>query len=350
MKSDNLIRNGFLLPAAFIVMLTAAVGIHAEEVQEAEDNYVFLEQDGVYSIHIGADEGLAMSLDDFGRGAGTNVELSAFTDTPDQYFQVIHLEEGSGFCRIVSLSNGLDLTVDGNTAENGQNIMTSFYTGNDNQQWRIILSDEGNYLIESKLGCFADNSGSALQEKNNIHTFEWTGDPAGQLWKFVFESEITAPVSWETYYSPAEGENLVNGNYLLVLAENTALCLGLDAGLSDAGSTLQIVPRQESGNFRVTINGLGDGKGSYLMRDADTGDSLDVDGASCLPGTRLQTWTFDNTPGQKWRCTAAENGCVVFVSALGTALGADSVAEGDSIYMVSPDSPNVLKFMLLPVA
>ena len=103
MKRTIIKRKAVLLIAGFLWTLIAAAGIQAEE------DYVFLEQDGIYTIRIGADDGYAMSLDDFGRGIGTNVELSSFVDGAEQRFQVLHLEgEGESYL----LNSGANLKAD----------------------------------------------------------------------------------------------------------------------------------------------------------------------------------------------------------------------------------------------
>ena len=315
---------------------------------QAEEEYIFLEGDGTYVIHNGADPAYVLGVNTDPTDWESNVELKYFTNGTNQMFQILRLE--NGYYRIVSVFNGKDLTVAGSTDDEYLNIVTTTYTGSASQQWSIVLSEDERYGIVSRLGSVLDNMDGALVDGNNVATYSWNGNMSSQLWDFEFISEETGRINMVEYTGVTAPGELENGNYILVLKDNTDLCLAGEGGISENGTPVEIQRQTDTGNQRFSINGVGDSISSYQIVEADSRMSLEIDGGSSLPGSNVMIWDFDGAPGQKWYFIPLGDACGLIQSSLGTVLGADSLTEGNNVYMVDMYSDRRLVVRLMPIA
>ena len=171
-------------------------------------------------------------------------------------------------------------------------------------------------------------------------------DEAGENVSFVYDEE-----RGYTPYDEA-GEASRKDKYYIALASNPYYVIGING----TGNGSLPILQNRTGNASQLFEVLKDGDGYYSFRNAACGKCLDLEKGNCQDGAKVHVWSGDPDTNKKWYLTEADGGC--YISPLGGKLwGGDNwcldleggtVQENQKIQLWSKNNSPAQKWVLIP--
>lgn len=137
---------------------------------------------GTYRIVSAVDNGKCVDVSGAGTSDGTNVQLWANADCPQQKFDVTYLNNGYYSLKATHTGKALDLYGGYNTA--GTNVQQYGWNGTSAQQWVLKDTGDGYFYIINKAGLYLDVNGGYSANGTNIQGWIGNGSKA-QKWKLI---------------------------------------------------------------------------------------------------------------------------------------------------------------------
>lgn len=244
--------------------------------------------------------------------SGSNVITVSPILSSNQSWNLLRQNDGS--YKITNNATGLVLDVYAASRASGANV--GLYASNDTnaQRWFIYKNTNGTYTLRAKCGvtCALTVDGNSTSAGANVLMNTFNG-AAGQQFKIskVSETENMTPANVGTnFWANIRG---VGSNYNLALSSDTALIRYPNTGYNQIWRFIRF------------------SDGSYEITNLKNGKSLDCEAGLGTAGTKVNTYTSNNTNAQRWfiykvngnyvlmpKCTTE---CALEVAGGGTASG-----------------------------
>ena len=279
------------------------------------------EGDGVYTISTALNNNKVLDVSGGSKENNANIQLWDNVNVPQQKFQVKYNETGK-YYQIISVNSGKSLDVEDSGTKNGTNVQQYTAKQIEAQQWILKSAGDGYYYIISKCnGLYLDVANGAANNGTNIQMYKGNQTTAQ---KFKFKKVATlANDSYKIaiksdnnkYFDIAGGSgeeraNLqiweksnvnqqifkieyIDDTYCKIIAKHSGKVLTAESGSVVQRSYINGISQQWS--IEVTEDGY------YKVKSRETGKYLDVMNGSTVNGTKVQTYTGNNTSAQKFK-------------------------------------------------
>ena len=141
---------------------------------------------------------------------------------------------------------------------------------------------------------------------------------------------------------------VADGAYVIASSENPNLCLDVYAASRSEGAALSLYHRNGALNQRFWIERGTDG--FYSIRAMHSGLSFDVEGASKVPATNVNQWTYFEVDNQRWGIEMGDDGLYV-ISSKATGMVLDiawgEATEGARLQVFTANGESNQKFSLI---
>lgn len=270
--------------------------------------------DGVYRIASGV--GNSQSLDVAGASSSNNANVQdyAWNGTTAQKWYV---SKKSGGYAITNLGSGLRL------ATNGINVVQA---GNSSLWLLKYIMGSGLCLIDSQTGRVLDVAGASSSSCTNVQTWAENDTPA-QIWSFIAVNAIDD--GWYTVHSTL----------------NTQKVLDVSGGSYNNGANIQLWSSNDSDAQRWYIFSLGNGY--YTFINGASNKVLTANGNTATAGTNVNQQTGVGASSQRWRL-AITDGQFTFVNESGEVLdvAGASTANGANVQIWNSNGTAAQRWLL----
>ena len=359
---DGLYRLGSMLNGGQVVDVTGGSLNDSAQTQLYGSNdtlaqywtFTYNKSTGYYTVR-SAVSGKVLDCRGGGVSNGTSVQQYAENGTTAQWWRVVMNADGS--VSLVSAKSGLALDVTGANSANGTKLQLYSANGTNAQKWTLSVPTvfvrdglyeiysrvDGNRLIDVSDGSKADDAKLQVWNRNGTLAQKWSvsvcddgsvlikGANSGKFLsqsegKLVSVKEAAEGSRWIPRVSPRGGLVLVNAA--------SGAVIDLTGGNAAAGTAIQMYANNLTAAqaWRFVSASLID-DGYYVVVNQSSGDRvLDVAGASCNAGARVQLYTANGTNAQKWYVRSLGNGAyslTAFVS--GKALDVPSANASNGV-------------------
>ena len=335
---DGLYRLGSMLNGGQVVDVTGGSLSDSAQVQLYGSNetlaqywtFTYNKSTGYYTVR-SAVSGKVLDCQGGGVSNGTAVQQYAENGTTAQWWRVVMNADGS--VSLVSAKSGLALDVTGANSANGTKLQLYSANGTNAQKWTLSVPTvfvrdglyeicsrvDGNRLIDVSGGSKVDDAKLQVWNRNGTLAQKWSvsvcddgsvlikGANSGKYLsqsdgKLISVKEATEGSHWIPRVSPRGGLVLVNAV--------SGAVIDLTGGNAAAGTLIQMYANNLTAAqaWRFVSASLID-DGYYVVVSQSSGDRvLDVAGASCNAGARVQLYAANGTNAQKWYVRSLGNG------------------------------------------
>ena len=265
--------------------LTAAFGTNRETAMHHFLSYCNLEN-RITAQHadIGTNIDVRISMNSGGMNlgySGSNVITVSPVLSSNQSWNLLRQNDGS--YKITNNATGKVLDVYAASRESGANV--GLYASNDTnaQRWFIYKNTNGTYTLRAKCGvtCALTVDGNSTSAGANVLMKTFNGAD-GQQFKIskVSAAETMTPANVGTnFWANIRG---VGSNYNIALSSDTALIRYPNTGYNQIWRFIRF------------------SDGSYEITNLKNGKSLDCEAGLGTAGTKVNTYTSNNTNAQRW--------------------------------------------------
>lgn len=258
---------------------------------------------GTYRIVSAVDNGKCVDVSGAGTSDGTNVQLWANADCPQQKFDVTYLNNGYYSLKATHTGKALDLYGGYNTA--GTNVQQYGWNGTNAQQWVLKDTGDGYFYIINKAGLYLDVNGGYSANGTNIQGWIGNGSKA-QKWKLVAVNGT---------------QTIPNGTYRIAAAAD--LSKGVDVAGVSTGEAVNVHLWTYGGGANQQFDVTYQGGGFYSIAPRHSGKRLDLHYQSVTPGANVEQYSKDGTDTQNWMIRDAGDGSYYIINSNGLYLDAN---------------------------
>jgi len=267
--------------------------------------------DGFYTIRSVA-SGEFLDVIGAGRTSGTRIQTWARNGSCAQRWSIVR--DGINQYALLSACSGLALDVMNGSSTAGTGIHLWDRNNTPAQRWRLVALnsapiEDGTYTMVSVL-----NNSRAVDIANGSR------DNGGGVQIFQVNSTI------------AQNFEITRGldGFYTIRSVASGRVLDVHNATTHNGSAIQIWDSNNSCAQKWLIAPRENGQ--FVIRSACSGKTLDITGGNSANGTRLQLWDLNNTPAQKWRFSLVprviDNGLYEIVAGNNDGLALDVVDSG----------------------
>lgn len=376
---DGLYRLGSMLNGGQVVDVTGGSLSDSAQTQLYGSNdtlaqywtFTYNKSTGYYTVR-SAVSGKVLDCRGGGVSNGTAVQQYAENGTTAQWWRVVMNADGS--VSLVSAKSGLALDVARANSANGTKLQLYLANGTNAQKWTLSVPTvfvrdglyeiysrvDGNRLIDVSGGSKADDAKLQVWNRNGTLAQKWSvsvcddgsvlikGANSGKYLsqsdgKLMSVKEATEGSHWIPRVSPMGGLVLVNAV--------SGAVIDLTGGNAAAGTAIQMYANNftaaQAWRF-VSASLLDDGY--YVVVNQSSGDRvLDVSGASCNAGARVQLYAANGTNAQKWFVRSLGNGAyslTAFVSGKVLDVPSANASNGASVQQWDWNGSGAQKWLL----
>ena len=290
---------------------------------------------GVYKIR--PLQNKKVCLDIAGASVANNANVGLWTSNADKN-QKFNITYQNGYYTIIASHSGKAVDVYGGRCVQGTNVLQWTSNGQANQQWIIEKTANGNYKLCSR--------------KNEMYMMTYDGAANGSN---IFMGAETNQLSQEFILEkiePVSGTKTINdGRYQILLADNNNMALTVEGGSTYTGAKLLLGNNTKGIYQRFDIKYNGDG--TYSIKGAHSGYSLDIFEDYKGIGTRVIQNGANNTDKQKWVIKKNDDGTYyIFSKYTGTYLATNekNTDKTDIICESNIIEEKYRKFVIVPIS
>lgn len=285
---------------------------------------------GTYIIHTKLDDSKYITIDGATRKSGGNCMISSKCSAKQM---TVYSAESDQYL-IHPVCSNYTLTAF-STIQNGSDVKQYRVSNSTRQLWKF--NDEGNGYYSIRLvrddSMAMDISGGSSAEGTNVQIYKYNGSDAQ-----LFSLEKT------------DGNRIIpNGYYALKSSADTKMAIEIANNSKSSAANVQLGTYNDRNKQKFII--AYSGNGLYYIRNARSGLSLDVTGASTANGTNVWQYVNNSSNAQKWKPVGSSS-VFYFKSALGNValdLNAGSTAPGTNVQIYTVNNTKAQKFKLVPV-
>lgn len=335
------VADGVVLDVAGGSLENAAnIQIYTSNMSAAQRFRAIVDEEGFYTF-VNEASGKALDVTGGSAESGTNVQQYALNGSDAQKWALDQMPDGSYAVRS-KLSDGLVLDVEGGLSADGTNVQV--YEDNSSSAQRFVFVDVNPDVAPSD------------KVEGGIYLLQSALDPALAVGMDEQSRDNGVPSclreeSWGTarHYIAS----MTDDGYVTFRSVNTGKMLDVDAGNLVPGTRVQQWSADEGNkNQEWSLRLREDGACTIVSRS--NGLALDVQGASAQSGSRVQTYTLNGTAAQLWRLVpverALEDGLYSLPSAVDPSKVMDvkdaATADGSRVQLWSRNDTPAQKFLL----
>lgn len=333
--------------------------------------FTYNKSTGYYTVR-SAVSGKVLDCRGSGVSNGTAVQQYSENGTTAQWWRVVVNSDGS--VSLISAKSGLALDVTGANSSNGTKLQLYTQNGTLAQKWTLSVPTvfvrdglyeiysrvDGNRLIDVSGGSKADDAKLQVWNRNGTLAQKWSVSACddgsvlikvANSGKYLSQSdgklmsvrEATEGSHWIPRVSPMGGLVLVNAV--------SGAVIDLTGGNAAAGTAIQLYANNFTAAqaWRFVLASLID-DGYYVVVNQSSGDCvLDVAGASCNAGARVQLYAANGTNAQKWYVRSLGNGAyslTAFVSGKALDVPSANASNGASVQQWDWNGSGAQKWLL----
>lgn len=333
--------------------------------------FTYNKSTGYYTVR-SAVSGKVLDCRGGGVSNGTAVQQYAENGTTAQWWRVVMNADGS--VSLVSAKSGLALDVTGANSANGTKLQLYSANGTNAQKWTLSVPTvfvrdglyeiysrlDGNRLIDVSGGSKADDAKLQVWNRNGTLAQKWSVsvcDDGSVLIKGANSGKYLSQSDGKliSVKGAAEGSHWIprvspRGGLVLVNAVSGAV-IDLAGGNAAVGTAIQMYANNLTAAqaWRFVSASLID-DGYYVVVNQSSGNRvLDVAGASCNAGARVQLYAANGTNAQKWYVRSLGNGAyslTAFVSGKVLDVPSANASNGASVQQWDWNGSGAQKWLL----
>ena len=279
--------------------------------------------DGIYKISSGLNNNKVLDISGGSANNGANLQLWNTDYVQQQKFQITYNSSGKYYV-IKALHSNKVLDVAGNGKTDGTNVCQ--YENNNSNAQKWVLRDAGNgyfYIVAVYSGLYLDVAGASTANGTNVQVYTGNGTKA-QKFKFTKTNAVD------------------NGNYQIVMKQNTNKALDISGGDYNDNANLQIWDKENVSQQIFQVKAINNTDYKIIAKHSKKILTVNSD-------NNVVQATDKNTDNQKWIFESIGNGCYKIKSkstGLYLDVSGNKTANGTNVQVYKGNSSTAQQFKL----
>lgn len=261
--------------------------------------------DGDYVINTSLLNSSVLDIKSASKDSGANVQIYNYNKTDAQAFRLTYNTK-NGFYSIVNKNSGKSLGLE--KAANGSfsaNVVQLASNSDDNsQKWVIARNSNGSYSLKNAINLNYSLAVDSSEATNGCNVLlEKTSNSTNQNW-----------IPLNLHPSVSSERTISDGVYEICSSIDSGQVLDVEGASKDTAAAVQVYARNNTSAQRFVIQQTADG--FYKITNLNSGLVLDVKSGNFILKTPIQQYTSNDSDAQKWAIQDNGNGTYTFISKL----------------------------------